>query len=423
MPTAMGAPKKKRLSWAVLTAVVLSGFTLAAWCFFGRKAAPSAVLPIAEFPPIRRGRSPPGSGNSIPAPARTAAAPAGTAVLPNELRATLAGPPDQALAALKELAKTRPADAIDLTLSLACTTEEKERFVDELMQEWAGRDAQTAWAWLGVQSAERMDQLGGATLVGVVLDVMAARDPRAMVVDIDTLLHLGSPSGAIAPQLGVQRGLEALIRLGRTDLAQEAVEGWARDPLKPDMGATAYETVATALGRDAPETAGNWLRSLPASDERTTAIAAFTDSWADRNPQAALGWAEALAPAEGREAAIDRTVSDWVEVNAVAATEWLGRYLSRAPANGEADRLVETVINVSATVRNDPSLALQWAGFLSDAAKRQTYEEKTIMQWARQDPAAAMTYVRQSSIIPEDRKAGLIEQLSSSAPAASQADE
>ena len=421
MPSATEAPQKNRVAWVLLAAAIV-GFVFAEQFFFSRKAASSAVPPAKKITLVRPRRSPPDSSNSGLAQAQATAAPAGNAELPSTLRAKLAGSPDETLAALEELVKTRPVEAIDLAQSLAPTAEEKEAWIHELMRAWAGRDAQAAWTWLGAQSADRMDQVGGNALVGVVLEAMAARAPETMLLNVDALLRLGSPSGAIAPQLGVQRGLEALIRHGRTDLAQQAVEGWARDPLKPDIGATAYETVAAALGKDAPETAGNWLKSLPASDERTTAIAAFTDSWADRNPQAALSWAEALKPSEGREAAIDRTVSDWVDVNAVAATEWLGNYLSRAPADGEADRLIETVINVSSVVRNDPQLALKWADLISDPGKRETYEENAALQWSRQDAAAAIGYVRQSPAISADRKQSLIGKMLSQPPSSGQSD-
>jgi hypothetical protein len=209
----------------------------------------------------------------------------------------------------------------------------------------------------------------------------------------------------------VDLGLQALIGNGHLDLARQAFDAWARDPLKPDLGEGAYATVAKAMAQTAPQDAGTWLRSLPVSDDRNNAMSSLASVWAEQQPITALNWAATLSPQEGQQAAINRTLSDSVERNPTEVTQWLSDYLSHAPADANTDTMIQTVISNSPLIQNDPSLALQWTALISDPQLKQAAEERSILQWGSQNSAAAINYVQSSPTIPPNRKPALIQQI------------
>jgi hypothetical protein len=48
---------------------------------------------------------------------------------------------------------------------------------------------------------------------------------------------------------------------------------------------------------------------------------------------------------------------------------------------------------------------------ISDPQQRETYEERTALQWGSQNSPAAINYVQSSPTIPADRKPALIQQI------------
>jgi hypothetical protein len=225
------------------------------------------------------------------------------------------------------------------------------------------------------------------------------------------LLRHGNLTDGVSTPVAVHVGVQALIDHDKTDVAKSAVESWARDPRKLDLGEAAYSTVAMALAKDAPEQTAQWLKSLPQSDDRNVGFSSLAAVWAESNPTAALKWAETLGPNEARNAVIGRTVSDWVERYPNEVAGWLGNYLARAPADENSDRLVETVLNISPAVKNNPQTALQWTELISDPAKRVTYEGNVALRWGRQDPGAAIAYVQKSATLPQEQKIQIVQRI------------
>jgi hypothetical protein len=256
-----------------------------------------------------------------------------------------------------------------------------------------------------------MQELAGGELGSIVLHAMATRDPSMVVAQLDDLLRNGNASEAISTPVAVQMGLAALVDQGKSALAKSALEAWAKDPRSFNLEAAAFETVATSLAKTQPQETAEWLRALPATEERNSAYAAFTAAWAERDPRSALQWAETLPGGETQMSALRRTVSDWIEGHPDQVSNWLGDYLSRTPPSAAADTLIETVINVSPTLRAAPQTALQWTELLSTPAKRAEYHETIALRWADQDAAAALAFVSQSALLPADRKAALVQKI------------
>jgi hypothetical protein len=402
--------KNGGLGWAALFIVALGAFALGGWIF--RSKTPPAPLDSTTSTP--GARSPHDASFASASKAddvpTTVKRPGDDPQL-EALRAKLAVSVEDTLRSLAEIGKTNPALAIELAQKLGRTEEEKSTWVKISMQQWADRDPQSAFDWLQHLSFKHIDELAGGELTSLVLGTMAARDPKMVLANVDTLLRNGNPSEAVSTPVAMHLGLMALVEQGKIELARDAVEKWARDPANLTVEAAAFDAVAMELAKTAPQETGQWLRSLPVNEERNAAISTFTATWAEHDPRAALQWAESLPPNEGQQAAIARTVSDSIERNPTEVGGWLAEYLPRIAPSPEADTLVNTVINLSPAVQSDPSLALKWTNLISDPQKRIAAEEKIAAQWGEHDSAAAVDYVRRSTTLPPDRKASLIQKI------------
>ncbi len=409
MSTDKSTPNKAGAKKISLVALAIAGVLIGgigAWRYLqSSKKGPTA----AETKPV--GSRP---ASFVDAPERAVEAPPLTGAqedVARKLREKLNGSLEDFLRALSELAKTQPALALDLAHQLGRTDDEKIEWVKNVMQQWADADPQKAWQWLREQPFKKTNDMGGGDLPQVVMGTMAARDPNMLLANIDTLLRHGNLTDGVSTPVAVHVGVQALIDHDKTDIAKSAVESWARDPRKLELGEAAYSTVAMALAKDAPEQTAQWLKSLPQSDDRNVGFSSLAAVWAESNPTAALKWAETLGPNEARNAVIGRTVSDWVERYPNEVAGWLGNYLARAPADENSDRLVETVLNISPAVKNNPQTALQWTELISDPAKRVAYEGNVALRWGRQDPGAAIAYVQKSATLPQEQKIQIVQRI------------
>ncbi len=276
----------------------------------------------------------------------------------NQLRKKLSGSGEDVLATLAEIAQIRPDFAIDLAQDLGRTDEEKAAWTKDIVKKWAEHNPKQAWDWLTQQTYRGDQQVANLSLVGVVLDATAASNPEMLIENVDTLLHQNNTSGLLAASNTVYLGLQALARSGNVELAQAAVEAWANDPLKLKIGASAYETVALAMDKNAPENTGTWLRSLPASEDRNFAINTFAFSWGERDPTSAIRWVETLTPQDGQSDIVSRIFSEWMRSDAKTAASWLDDYVSRTSAIVGADLIIGSLVLFS-PARN-PSAAIDY---------------------------------------------------------------
>lgn len=293
---------------------------------------------------------------------------------------------------LQRIAETQPALAIDLAMALGGDHDEKASWVTELTRTWAGRDAQAAWAWLGPQMA-RMEPLTGNSLIGVILNEMAAQTPQRVIDDVDALLWRGPLEGEIPALVARQLGLTALLAHGDLDIAKAAVEEWVRNPRAQPVDASAFNVVAGAIAQNSWDDATAWLATLPPSNERNAAFAGLASKWADADPNAALDWAETLGEESGRAAAIGTVFADWVERDQARAGDWLLGYIDRAKSDAEIDALLGRFVTFSPGLQRDPALATGWVELMRDTAQRDTATERVIARWGRRDLAAATRYV------------------------------
>ncbi|HTQ31504.1 MAG TPA: hypothetical protein VMI53_09865 [Opitutaceae bacterium] len=320
--------------------------------------------------------------------------------------------PAELLALLHEMAADQPALAIALAQDLGRSDDEKAAWVTALVHGWASRDPDAAWRWL-VAQADHINQLANGSLIKVVLDQMAARDPQLLIKNADALLRAGDQFNGLPSQIVAQAGLEALVKNGDLDAACALIKYWSACSYHPDIGAGAYATVALELAKRSPADATAWLTSLPVSDDRNAALGSVAADWVSRDPAAALRWSETLAPADGRSAVTQRAFSEWMETSPADAEQWLGNQLVQNYGGPENDALIMNFINQSALIRNDPASAMQWVDLIADPVQQSQAREQMVLRWGQRDLSAAVAYVNSSSAIDPQRKDALLSALRS----------
>jgi hypothetical protein len=382
---------------AVVGFVLVAVIVLVPWANF---SAPAVRQQVAES-----------QHTTDPRPIRSASAPRETdgqallATLRSEIASGANG-----LELLIKIGETQPAKAIELALVLGRSGDERDGWVTELTRTWAMREPQVAWDWLG-QQTPRMEQLANGSLIGVVLDAMAVRAPQRVVENIDVLLRLGDAPGIIPPLVACQLGLTALLAHGDVAAARAAVEEWAQHPRALEIGASAYNIVAGAIGQESWTEASDWLATLPPSSSRTAAFAVLASNWGDRDPVAALTWAESLGTSNGQFTAIQSVFSDWAERDGTRAGDWLSGYVDRARSDAEIDQLIGSLITFAADLKRDPQQALSWVSMMRDKQQSTALAERVAIRWGRSDVAAATSFVENSDAFTAAQKQALKQKL------------
>jgi hypothetical protein len=417
MDTYPEAGQKQKLSWRLVAGVVVVGAGVGWWAY---RAAQAPVQPAQQTD-----QTSPAASSPAPSLDLTKLAPptapenpyqnAGYSELLGLLRGKLAGSGEEVLAALAEIAETRPDLAISLAQQLGRTDEEKAAWVGNIVKQWTERDPKQAWDWL----TQPNNKLTSSPLISVVMNAMAASNPDMLLGNLDILLLQDDTSGGpLGARNSVYLGLQALINSGNVNLARAAVEGWANDPQKLKIGTTAFEIVAMAMDKTTPENTASWLRSLPASDDRNSAIGTFAVSWGQSDPAGAMHWAETLNPQEGQSQTIGQIFTQWMQSDPGAAMNWLDDYIPRTSGVVEDDVLIGSMILFSPTAKSDPSEALKLADSISDPQTRSIYQQQVFQSWGRTDPGAAVEFVMNSTTISPDQKQLLIQQIQDSYKAA-----
>lgn len=241
------------------------------------------------------------------------------------------GPLENIVALLEFLVNDRPEMAIDLARDIGRTNAERQVFLYAALSAWADKDAPAALQW-AVHRSDSYDIPGNASLLYVVLEEIAANDPASAIAATDKLLERDSAGSAGPPRKDVARfTLEALIRTGHRDVAQQAIQQWSHGAAVRRLDSSDFEIVAMALAQDSFGSAGEWLAKLPSSPARNEAYLPFANTWARQDIAAAMDWAQRLNPADGGDDVRVATFARWLKVDRPAATQWLFEHNSPDP--------------------------------------------------------------------------------------------
>jgi hypothetical protein len=290
---------------------------------------------------------------------------------------------------LHGIARDRPALAIELARAIGKNGEEISQRTFAVVGDWAARDAEAAWHWLGQQSSP--DAAGNLPLLSVVFDQMAARDSRRLVEISESRLRDYNSTRGFEPQMMAHACADALIKSGNAALAKETIEAWTQDFEMNRVGAAPLESIALHMAENSPMDAVEWLKRLPESDARNFAVGTLASDWASRDPQAALQWASSLASEEGRHEAMHRAYGEWVERDPANAAEWLDRNRSRFSSSAQTDSMVANLIAASPMVQSDGEGALRWVEIISEPDLKSDVMAGVFARWLRTDQAAAVS--------------------------------
>jgi hypothetical protein len=319
--------------------------------------------------------------------------------------------PDEILAMLKLISESRPEDAVELAPRIGRTEEEKAEWVSNVTRSWAGRDPDKAWQWFVQLGTHRADQLAGGSLLNVILEEMAAKEPEMLLQNADAVLKRGERANSVSPQVMVATGVEALIKSGNVELARSAVEKWSNGASQPIIGAGPFQIVAMFLAKTSPEEAADWLKSLAISEDRDSALAMFAARWAERDPAAAMRLSESIQLQDGQLEVEQRVFSAWAEVEPAEAAQWLDDHRSELQAGPQTDQMVASLLAVSPMARTDPVGALQWAYLIMEPTLRSDVIEGLVKRWGRSDPAGAVQYLRQAADLTAQQKASVLQSI------------
>jgi hypothetical protein len=227
------------------------------------------------------------------------------------------------IALLEYLSASKPEFAIDLARDIGRTDGERHVLLYAVLSDWARIDAPAALQW-AFQKSGAYNVPGNASLLYIVLEQVAGDNPRAALAVAEEALRPNPGSLSTRGGSDVARlTIEALIRTGRGDLAQQAFERWARGPEAAGLNETAYEVIALSLAQKSLSSAALWLQSLPSSPARNQALAPFAATWSQQDGRAAMDWAQGLDPADGGDDVRVATFERWLKSDRSAATQWL----------------------------------------------------------------------------------------------------
>jgi hypothetical protein len=319
--------------------------------------------------------------------------------------------PDEILALLKLISESRPEEAVELAQRIGRTEEEKAEWVSNVTRSWAGRDPDKAWQWFIQLGTHRADELAGGSLLNVILEEMAGKEPEILLQNANALLKRGDRPNSVSPQVMVATGVEALIKSGNIELARSAVEKWSDGVGQPVIGRGPFQIVAMFLAKTSPEEAADWLKSLATSEDRNSALAMFAARWAERDPAAAMRWSESIQLEAGQLEVRQRAFSTWAELKPADAAQWLDDHYSEIQAGPQTDQMVASLLAVSSMARTDPVGALQWASLIIEPRLRADVIEGLVKRWGRADPAGAVQYLRQTADLTAEQKASVLQSI------------
>jgi hypothetical protein len=246
------------------------------------------------------------------------------------------GPLENIVALLEFLVNDRPALAVDLAREIGRTDGERQVLLYATLSAWADKDASGALSW-AFQNSSAYDIPGHASLLYIVLEQIAADDPASAVAATTAALRDGGDTANAKADQDVARfTLEALLKHGHPNLAQDALERWSRGPEKARLNPSDFQIVAMSLAGTSYANAGAWLESLPSSSARNEVYRSFATAWARENAPEAMDWAQNLNPADGGDDVRVATFRQWLASDRAAATQWLQTHNSPDPTRLQA---------------------------------------------------------------------------------------
>jgi len=271
------------------------------------------------------------------------------------------------------------------------------------------------------------DRAGRENLLFAVLCAWAKNDPDAAAAQarklpeadrvnaVAAVLAGAAPDPAIAVRLAAQlcrddpdrardygyAAIAALAQVGeyRTAVrfavaAEGAATGESEDRLKWIQSAFSH------WARQEPEYAALATLSLPDAGSRYEALLAVVADWVRIDPEGLTEFVQQLPAGADRTNTLGEALRLWVSNNPKAASDWIDR-LDPSP---ELDAGVTALATLPRLIAVHPEVALSWAESIDHPGQRSNALTAILRQWGGADPAAARSYLDQSTdLLPADR--------------------
>src|SRR5690606_31968149 len=182
------------------------------------------------------------------------------------------------------------------------------RALGAVVQQWASRDHDAAFAW-AVAHADGI----GPDAFGSIANRIASRDAQAAAAYLDRVP--AAHRGAWAEQTA--------DAYARYDLP--GAIGWLATLRGDPVYDLAFERVLTRAARSDVRAAARLLEDAPPSANTTRNVSQVASQWARQDPLTAAEWALRRGDAEQRSAAIRAVASAWVQRDPDATAAWARR--------------------------------------------------------------------------------------------------
>ena len=335
----------------------------------------------------------------------------------------------------------------------------RDRFTQNVVSEWSRTDPQAAMDWA---ENSLTGQAYDKSMAGI-LQTVGENNPAQAAAYLASLSDPAVENIAI-PQLASQwaqsdiknaltwvQSLPASLGDTRLQAFNNVMNSWingdpssaaaylATIPDDPNFKRLANQVAGSWASFD-PQAALNWGESLPPGPGRDNAVGSAVSTLAKYDPQSAWSYAQQMPPGSGtvqteanilatwssqdpalaaahlsdlpadtvrddqptgtiRDAATLQVVNNWLKQDPHAASEWI----NALPPSATRDMAVAAMIGVEG--KNNLPTAFQWAASIGGETSRNSQMEKVVTQWAKTDPAGAITTVQATPMADEERAA------------------
>jgi hypothetical protein len=256
------------------------------------------------------------------------------------------------------------------------------QMTERLARRMASLAPDEAWDWVLALPRGSAQAKGAQTVAAE----MAEFDPE------------GALSGALRlPEGEVREGVMKSVLETWAAFAPE--EAFAKLETLPEEERAAYRgPILQQLATQDVEQALAFARGLPGGDDRDSAHTAILEKWREMDGQSAARWSlENLEP-EALEKSIGQTVRYWT-MHDEAKAEAFVPTLPEGPLRDEGYSGLGW-----ATIWDQPEKGMSYAASISEPEKRERLIGKFFTRWKNRDRHAAVEWLRESQMSPENKE-------------------
>ena len=174
---------------------------------------------------------------------------------------------------------------------------------------------------------------------------------------------------------------------------EEAIE-WMAQLGSQDVFHNAQSGLINVWAQEDPQGAVAYIENEVEPKRRDEAYRRVINQMVYNDPEAAIAWLTHLPEREvtTEKAIYQQIANTYSDVDPLAASEWIAEMEGGELRDVSVESLVRNIM------RAEPDSAFIWANSVEDVMMRKNNQQRTIREWAKQDPDAAYRAVREASI-------------------------